>query len=91
MMTVQEFNTELENGAYAWPGGYPKYFRLCDGESLSFEAAQEMAQEIREALTERNKWDQWAVAAVDINWEDSCLFCIHTGERIESAYTEEDE
>ena len=34
--------------------------------------------------------DGWAAYGVNINWEDPSLYCAHSGERIESAYAEDD-
>lgn len=89
--TVAEFNAALESGPYAWPGGYPLYFTCADGEALSFESAKENAELIREAITDAASLsrDQWLVIDVDVNWEDSALYCAHSNERIESAYAED--
>lgn len=71
---------------YAWPGGYPLYVVMDDGEALSVEAARENWREIvRETL--QGLSGGWRALGVDINWEDAELCCAHTGERIESAYT----
>ncbi len=48
-----EFLEVLEKGPYAWPGGYPLYFVMADGEALSFAAAKENRDLILEALDER--------------------------------------
>ncbi|HEX4173966.1 MAG TPA: hypothetical protein VHY82_15970 [Acetobacteraceae bacterium] len=74
---------------YAWPGGYPLYIVMQDGEALSIDAAREHFEQICRAtlLHERNGW---AAAGSDINYEDPALFCAHTGERIESAYAEDE-
>jgi hypothetical protein len=82
--TVAEFNTALES-PYAWPGGYPMYFITSDGAALSFEAARENAEQIRESIAS-NARDGWKVEAVEVNWEDAELICDHTGKPIESAY-----
>ena len=87
--TIEQFNAQLETGAYAWPGGYPIYFLAADGEALSFSAAQENAELIRSAMSDGFN-PQWHVIACDINWEDAELYCAHTDERIESAYSEDD-
>lgn len=87
-MTVDQFNKELES-PYAWPGGYPRYFIMSDGDALSFKAAKENADLIREAIAS-NSNNGWRVVAVDINWEDHWLTCAHTGELIESAYGEDE-
>ena len=74
---------------FAWPGGYPKYILMADGEALSVEAArQEFRQICRATLADYE--DGWRAGAVDINWEDPELYCAHTGKRIESAYAEPD-
>lgn len=75
---------------YAWPGGYPLFVLMADGEALSIDAAKtKWPQIVRSTLA--GSRDGWAAAAVDINWEDGELFCAHTGKRIESAYTEPEE
>ena len=95
-LTIDAFNAELEDGAWAH-GGYPKYFAMADGGALSFSAAVAERERIREAIVEtttdagwRNANAQWLPVAVEINWEDASLYCDHTGERIESAYAEDD-
>lgn len=85
--SVADFIRALSDGPYAWPGGYPKYFTCDDGEALSFKAAEGMVREISEAIENRDH-SGWRVVGVDINWEDVDLFCVHTGERIPSAYGE---
>lgn len=86
--TVADFNEALDE-PYAWPGGYPRYFITDDGEALSYKAAKEEADQIREAIQAREN-NGWRVIGVDINWEDPALYCAHTNERIESAYAEDD-
>jgi len=76
---------------YAWPGGYPLYLVTSDGATLSIDAARANWREIVRA----HLWDDrrcgWHIAGVEVNWEDPDLYCEHTGERIESAYCEEQE
>ena len=72
---------------YAWPGGYPKYIVMVDGESLSINAAKEHWRLIREDTLSGS--GTWQAAGVDINWEDGSLYCCHSGDRIESAYAED--
>jgi hypothetical protein len=88
-MKVEEFNAALEAGPYAWPGGYPQYFITRDGAALSFQAAIDNADLIRESIADDCN-DGWQVVAIDVNWEDADLYCDHTNARIESAYAEED-
>ena len=66
------------------------YFVCSDGEALSFEAAKENARRICEAIRDHSN-DGWRVIGADVNWEDSSLFCAHSGKRIESAYGEKEE
>ena len=87
--TVADFALALDNGAYAWPGGYPTYFLCQDGAALSFEAALQNKAEIVDALVSYSDND-WKVVAFEINYENPNLYCEHTGKRIESAYAEED-
>ncbi len=89
--SISDFRAAMRNGKYAWPGAYPMYFVMADGEALSFEAARENRREILEALAELDKRlnKEWRPIAVDVNWEDPDLYCAHTGERIESAYSED--
>lgn len=86
--TVSDFDRALENGPYTWPGGYPIYFLMSDGETLDFDAATSEAEAIREAIRENDN-SGWRVVACDINWEDDELYCAHSGRKIPSAYGED--
>ena len=74
----------LRAGPYAWPGGYPLYFVTRDGGALSFDAVQDNLALVLADM--RDGSGDWAVTAVDINYEDVELACDHTGEHIPSAY-----
>lgn len=87
--SISDYRRAIRNGPYAWPGGYPLYFVMADGESLSFKAAKENRREILEALAHGDRRDQWRPVAFEVNWEDPDLVCAHTNERIESAYAED--
>lgn len=87
--TTKDFRAALRNGPYAWPGGYPLYFVTDDGEALSFAAARENYRTIVRSMRDDAR-DGWTVVGVDTNYEDAALFCAHSGERIESAYAEDD-
>jgi len=86
--TVEDFHEALKAGPYAWPGGYPLHFITSDGGVLSFESAKANIQEIEEAIADDFS-DGWRVVCMDVNWEDSQLYCDHSGKRIESAYAED--
>lgn len=83
-----DFARALRAGKYTSLGRYPLYFVCEDGEALSFEAAQENARQICQAIRDGLR-DGWRVIGVDVNYEDGALFCAHTGKRIESAYAED--
>ena len=87
--TADQFSTDLKE-PYAWPGGYPRFFVCSDGAALSFKTAQAQRWQIRHAIRTRDNMSGWRVVGCTINWEDPALYCDHTGERIESAYAEDD-
>lgn len=74
--------------AYAWPGGYPLYYITKDGGVLCGKCAREAEAE---GLTSDPGDPQWYIVAAEVNWEDTSLYCDHAGERIESAYAEDDD
>lgn len=90
IVTPSDFGRALRAGPYTSLGCYPVFFVCSDGEALSFEAAKENARRICEAIRDRSN-DGWRVIGADVNWEDSSLFCAHSGKRIESAYVAEEE
>lgn len=101
-LTVREFLQSLRGGRYA-DGGYPKFWLTADGGELSYAACLANCGRIARAIRGDAKragidparfysWDeaQWRVVACDINWENPDMRCADTGERIESAYAEDD-
>ena len=87
--SVGDFRRAVRHGQYAWPGGYPCYFVMADGEALSFDAAKTERRYILEALRDRAHGypnGGWLPASFEINWEDNDLLCAHTNERIPAAY-----
>jgi len=66
-------------------GGYPLYYITADGGVLSPSAVEENLDLCRDPSD-----SQWHVIGADVNWEDPCLICDHTGNRIESAYAEDE-
>jgi hypothetical protein len=89
--SIGDFRKAIRNGKFAWPGGYPMFFVMDDGEAISFEAAKAERRNILEALAADHAHDGWKPVAFEINWEDADLYCAHTGKRIESAYAEPEE
>lgn len=86
--TIRDFQKALAQGPYAFPGGYPVYFITADGGVLSHESAVEEKADIEEAIHTDDRASGWRVVAMEINYEDSDLYCDHSGERIPSAYAE---
>ena len=87
--TISDFRRAMRNGPYAWPGGYPLYFVTQDCAALSFKAAKENRRQILHSIAHESR-DGWRVIGLEINWEDTDLFCGHTGKQIESAYGEDE-
>jgi hypothetical protein len=87
-MTTHELKETLRSGKYTWPGAYPLFFITLDGAALSFEAVRENLRSVLWSIKNQVN-DGWRVIAVDVNWENERLYCEHTGELIESAYSEE--
>lgn len=92
--SISDYRAAIRNGAYAWPGGYPLYFVMSDGEAMSFAAGKKERRCILEALrdyqTNKHERSGWRPVAIEVNWEVPDLYCAHTNERIESAYAEPD-
>lgn len=95
---VRDLMTTLREGAYTSLGSYPKYWVTADGGVLSYKSVLENVGQIARAVrdsrnhTARLGIDQrrWQVVACDVNWEDPDLMCDDSGERIESAYAEDE-
>jgi hypothetical protein len=83
--TISDFRKAVRHGPYAWPGGYPCYFITSDGAALSFDAAVSERRNILSSIASKAS-DGWRVVALEVNWEDSYLYCDHTGKVIECAY-----
>lgn len=71
---------------YAWPGGYPLFLIMSDGEALSIDAARDNWRQICRAIIQDDWRDSWFAHAAQINYEDCDLYCAHTGKRIDCAY-----
>lgn len=71
---------------YAWPGGYPLYVLMADGDTLCIDCANTEEQ----ARFDNTENTGWRIQALDVNWEDPQMICCHCHTRIESAYAEND-
>ena len=70
---------------YSEWGSYPVFYVTADNTVLSADAVQDNLKQCRDPDD-----PQWYVVAHDANWENPDLYCDHTGERIESAYADDD-
>ncbi len=83
--TLNDLKAALRNGPYAWPGGYPCFFITHDGEAMSHESVKRNLRQIMQSIhTHEN--DGWRIVGHDVNWEDPHMVCVHSNERIPSAY-----
>ena len=74
---------------YAWAGGYPLYILLATGEPLCCDCAAKNLGRIAESTHQNQKYDDgWKAACVDINYEDTNMWCCHCHLSIDSAYGE---
>ncbi len=95
-MTFHELCDALRAGKYTSLGSYPTFFLTSDGSTLSHEAVRENIYQVGRAMRDFRRPGHhysdpaWRVIGQDVNWEDPALFCAHTGERIESAYAEDE-
>ena len=85
-LSTRDFK-EFVRHPYAWPGGYPLYAILSDGECLCKTCARTEAKHVIRAMR-AGDGSGWRAIAVDINWEDPDLTCAHCNAPIESAYGE---
>ena len=85
--SIADLKAALRAGCYTSLGCYPLYFIASDGAALSFDAVKAEIAQVMAAVRDKSR-DGWRVVACDINYENSDLYCAHTGEKIESAYGE---
>ena len=77
---------QLRDEPYAWPGGYPMYAILSDGEALCGKCAKDEYERLSQVERDCPDDDQWRINALSINWEDTELTCAHCSDLVESAY-----
>jgi len=73
---------QLSAEPYAWPGGYPLFAITSDGAAL----CNKCCSTERELIGTTTGSDGWCVIALEINYEDTNLYCDHCSNQIESAY-----
>jgi hypothetical protein len=72
---------------YAWPGGYPLFVVMADGDAMCCACARKNFGLIGRA-TRDNSRNGWAASGSAINWEDADLVCCNCNGAIQSAYGE---
>jgi hypothetical protein len=75
---------------YTWPGGYPTFAIMADGESLCPDCLIGNLRLVVQA-THDSVRDDWAIQAAEVNWEDGRLYCANCYNPIPSAYGEDPE
>ena len=82
MTTPGSIAKYLVRHPYAWPGGYPLYAITDDGGVLCHTCCKSEFTSIVGSYPN----DGWHVIAIDVNYEDTSLYCDHCNQLIESAY-----
>jgi hypothetical protein len=75
-------------GPYTSHGAYPLFWLTSDGATLSYRAVLDNLMQIARAVRDDSNCG-WRVVACDVNYEDPDMYCEHSGDRIESAYAED--
>lgn len=78
---------DLARNPYACPGGYPKYAFMSDGGCCCAACIKKNFPIVARATRDGDRGG-WALAGVEISWEDADLTCAHCGKPIDSAYGE---
>jgi hypothetical protein len=88
--TVLQSVREFIRQPYAWPGGYPKFLVMDDGETICATCARAEYRQISNA-TRHGLRDGWQAGAVALHMEGEPLQCGHCSGEIFSAYGVPDE
>ena len=75
---------------FAWPGGYPVYVVLSDGETLCRECTRKEYKRLLADTRDNDSTSGWNVVDAEILWEGE-YYCAHCSKQIETAYGEETE
>lgn len=87
---LAQLKATLRAGAFVWPGGYPLYLILGDGEPATFDAVRANWREVVSSFAEHGA-REWRVIGCEVHWEGEPLICAMSGASIESAYGNPDE
>ncbi len=87
-MTTQSkslrFADQLARSPYTSLGSYPLFAWTSDGAAL----CKSCAKTEREAIGTTTGSDGWCIEGLEVNYEDTDLYCDHCSSKIESAYGE---
>ena len=83
--TVADYRKSVKHGKYAWPGGYPLFYVMSDGDPLCCDCSRSERRSIIDSIAHQSN-DGWNTVALTVNWEEQGLMCCHCNKVIESAY-----
>lgn len=86
--TTKELKTALRQGEYAWPGGYPIFFVMSDGQAASFDGVRGDFKNVIYSMRHNENYG-YSVVGIEINYENEFLTCCFTNELIDCAYCED--
>jgi len=85
-MKTAQLKQFIRSNGFAWPGGYPTFALMADGEVIDAQSARENYKLILRATKNAGTDEQWECLGIDVHWEGEPIFCAHSGRAIESAY-----
>lgn len=88
--TPRDLAYAFRQGPYVWPGGYPMFLLLADGECLCWKCYRAEYSLVAGEIGDCHNTG-WKPYGIDINWEDPDLCCAHCNDKIESAYGDGDD
>ena len=84
MRTIEQVKQAIRE-PYAWPGGYPVYTIMADGELLCPDCARHFFRQIVRSTKDKAR-DGWQAIGAEVYWEGPAQQCAHCGKTLESAY-----
>lgn len=88
MKNTESLKNAIRN-PFAWPGGYPVYVILDDGEMLCHKCVKENYRQLLHSTRNHAK-DGWEVIGAEVLWEnEDALVCAHCSSVLEPAYDKE--
>ena len=85
IQTTRDLAAAYRHGPHAWPGGYPAYLIMADGETLCWACFRSEYGLIAEATRDHDN-SGWRPAALDVSWEGPPEHCAHCSAELENAY-----